>query len=247
MQKFVDYVRLQETSAMSMGKSLMGGASNVNLDPNSEAAMDTAIQAFLLALGASPSKTIGALKNVVQGIPDVKDQVDQMLSQHDYDSLTDLRTAAGKAGKRIAPMISKGLGDVQSNNDMVSANSADSMGMKGEAYLDEAKVGCRDCKKEGSATQFEINAGKAKCKHCGAMVDKKPAKKKGLNAQYKQWNSTIDDLEKKAADERVEKATKGIQARKSREDSEKKDQVKEKEHKDGWFSRMLREKKSKKK
>jgi len=191
MRKFVEYVKLREMSAMNMGKDIFGGANNVSLDANSEAAVDTALQAFLLILGAKGSQTIGMLKSIVQSVPEVKDQVEQMLSQHDFDSLKDLGVAASRAAKRISSNSSKGLGDVSSgdasmgnagspqqpSNAMVP-NAADSY--KGEAYLIETKAICSRCGAEARASIYDINAGKAKCRECGGFLNKsdKPEKKR---------------------------------------------------------------------
>ncbi len=126
MQKFTDYVKLQEISALNMGKNMLGGANSLNLDPKSQAAFDAVIEAFELVLGSKPSVALSWLKTVTTSIPEVHDQVDQLLAQHDLESLKDALPAARRAGQKISRSISRGLGDVDpGQSDVVSMNSAD--------------------------------------------------------------------------------------------------------------------------
>lgn len=44
--------------------------------------------------------------------------------------------------------------------------------------LNEAKVVCNSCGTESNVSNFDWNAGKARCPRCGGSVDKKEAAKK---------------------------------------------------------------------
>ena len=112
MKKFIDYVKLQEISAMNMGKEMLGGSSSIGLDARTQAALSAAIEAFELILGERPGAAMSWLKAQSNSIPEVRDTVEAILKQHDFESLSDLRTGVSRAGSRISGMITKGLGDV---------------------------------------------------------------------------------------------------------------------------------------
>lgn len=48
--------------------------------------------------------------------------------------------------------------------------------------LMEVKVTCYDCGKESAVSNFDYNAGKARCKLCGGAVEKAKPKKASGNA-----------------------------------------------------------------
>jgi hypothetical protein len=128
MKKFEDYVKFREVSALNMGKQMLGGASSLNLDAKSQAAFDAVLEAFELVLGSKPNIAISWLKNITNTIPDVKDKIENILSQHDIDNLRDTIPAVRRAGEKIGRSISKGLGDLNvGNSDVVSMNSADTV------------------------------------------------------------------------------------------------------------------------
>lgn len=179
MQKFTDFVKLREVSATNLGKDILAGGSSIGLDSKSEAALQAVLEAFELLLDAKPSMVINWLKTATNSVPEVKDQIDAILSKHDFDSLPDLKGAVRRAGRKLATSMKKGLGDEGPNDDVLSPNAADSF--KGEAYLIETSAVCGRCGKEGKASLFDINAGKAKCRDCGGFMNKKekePKKKK---------------------------------------------------------------------
>jgi len=128
MKKFTDYIKLKEVSALNMGKQMLGGSSSLNLDAKSQAAFDAVIEAFELVLGSKPNVAVSWLKNIINSIPEVKDQVDDILSQHDIESLKETIPGARRAGQKIGRSITKGLGDLDSgNSDVIANNSADAM------------------------------------------------------------------------------------------------------------------------
>lgn len=128
MKKFVDYIKFREVSAINMGKQVLGGASSLSLDAKSQASFDAVLEAFELVLGSRPGIAISWLKNITSSIPDIKDQIEQVLSQHDIESLKDTIPAVRRAGQKIGRSMSKGLGDLDSgNSDVVSMNSADAV------------------------------------------------------------------------------------------------------------------------
>jgi len=128
MKKFADYIKLKEVSALNVGKQMLGGSSSLNLDAKSQAAFDAVIEAFELVLGSRPNVAISWLKNITNSVPDVKDQVDEILSQHDIESLKETIPGIRRAGQKIGRSISKGLGDLDAgNSDVVSTNSADAV------------------------------------------------------------------------------------------------------------------------
>lgn len=180
MQKFADFVKLQEISAMSLGQDVLGGATGTSMDPKAREAFDAVVKAFELVLGAKPGMVTSWLQRTSDSIPEVKDQVSQMLSQIDVDSLNQLKSGAGRAGQKIGNSISKGLGDMSNtNHDVVSMNAADTF--KGEAYLVETAAVCARCGKDGRASEYDINAGKAKCRECGGTMHK--AEKKSRSSK----------------------------------------------------------------
>lgn len=177
MQKFIDYIKLQEISATNMGKSMLGGATSLSLDAKSQAAFDAVIEAFELVLGERPNVAISWLKNISSSMPEVHQKVEEILSQHDIESLKDAVPAARRAGQKISRSISRGLGDLNSSDsDVVSMNAADSF--KGEGYFLETKAICQRCHAESRASRFDINAGKAKCSACGGFLEKLEKKTK---------------------------------------------------------------------
>lgn len=128
MKKFVDYIKFREVSAINMGKQVLGGASSLSLDAKSQASFDAVLEAFELVLGSRPGIAISWLKNITSSIPDIKDQIEQVLSQHDIESLKDTIPAVRRAGQKIGRSMSKGLGDLDSgNSDVVSMNTADAV------------------------------------------------------------------------------------------------------------------------
>jgi hypothetical protein len=131
MQKFKNYLKLREVSASSLGRDMLGGGSSVGLDSKSESALQAVLEAFELLLDARPSMVINWLKRTSETIPEVKDQVERILAQHDFESLPDLKGAIRRAGRKLGTTIKKGLGDERSHDDVLSPNAADSF--KGEA------------------------------------------------------------------------------------------------------------------
>ena len=128
MDKFADYVKFREVSAINMGKQMLGGASSLNLDAKSQAAFDAVMEAFELVLGAKPNAAISWLKSISNTAPEVKDNVDSILAKHDVESLKEMLPGIRRAGQRVSRSIRKGLGDLESDNsDVVAMNSADSM------------------------------------------------------------------------------------------------------------------------
>jgi len=169
MEKFKDYIKLREVSAVSLGKDITGGASSIGLDSRTEGALQAVMEAFELLLDAKPNMVISWLKRTSTAIPEVSEQINRILAQHDFDSLPDLKGAVRRAGRKLGKTIRKGLGD-EGHNDVLSPNAADSF--KGEAYLVETAAVCARCGKEGRASLFDINAGKAKCRGCGGYMNK---------------------------------------------------------------------------
>lgn len=181
MQKFIDYIKLQEMSATNMGKSVLGGANSLSLDAKSQAAFDAVIESFELVLGERPNVAISWLKNVSHSMPEVHQKIEEILSQHDIESLSDTVSAARRAGQKVSRSISRGLGDLNSgDSDVVSMNAADSF--KGEGYFIETKAICGRCGAEGRASEFNINAGKAKCNQCGGFMHKAEKKNKSKDS-----------------------------------------------------------------
>lgn len=128
MKKFADYIKLKEISAVNLGKQMIGGSGSLNLDAKAQAAFDAVIESFELVLGTKPTVAITWLKNVVNTIPEVKDQVENLLSQHDMESLKEVLPGIRRAGQKVSRSLSRGLGDMDSgSSDVISANSADSM------------------------------------------------------------------------------------------------------------------------
>lgn len=128
MKKFADYLKLKEVSALNIGKQMLGGASSLNLDAKSQGAFDAVMGAFELVLGSKPNVAISWLKNVVNTMPEVKDEVESLMSQHDIENLKDTIPAVRRAGQKIGRSISRGLGDMDSgSSDVVAMNSSDSM------------------------------------------------------------------------------------------------------------------------
>lgn len=130
MKKFKDYVELREVSAASLGRDIMGGASGIGLDSRTESALQAVLEAFELLLDARPNMVISWLKRTSQTVPEVSSQIEQILAQHDFESIPDLKGAVRKAGKKLGTAIKKGLGDEGHNDDVLSPNAADSF--KGE-------------------------------------------------------------------------------------------------------------------
>jgi hypothetical protein len=179
MKKFTDFINLKEISANKLGRDVLAGASSVGLDSKTEAALQSVLEAFELMLNARPTMVINWLKRTSSTIPEVSAQIQEILKQHDFESLPELKGAVRKAGRRLKTVMKKGLGDEGPNDDVLSPSAADSF--KGEAYLIETTAVCARCGKEGRASLFDVNAGKAKCRDCGGYMNKKekaPKKKK---------------------------------------------------------------------
>lgn len=128
MKKFSDYIKLREVSAVNIGKQVLGGASSLNLDAKSQAAFDAVLEAFELILGAKPNTAINWLKTVSNTIPEVKENIESILSQHDLEGLKEILPSVRRAGQKVSRSISRGLGDLDAGgSDVVAMNSADSM------------------------------------------------------------------------------------------------------------------------
>ena len=95
-----------------MGKEMLGGSSSIGLDARTQAALSAAIESFELILGERPGAAISWLKAQSNSIPEIRDTVEAILKQHDFESLSDIRPGVSRGGKRISNMITQGLGDV---------------------------------------------------------------------------------------------------------------------------------------
>lgn len=178
MKKFKEYIKLREVSALSLGKNIIGGGSSIGLDAKSEEALQAVIEALEILLDKKPAVVTSWLKVVSSSIPEIQ----KILSGHDFDRISDLKGALSRAGKKLGKNIRRGLGDESGpidSDDVLSPNAADSF--KGESYLIETGAVCARCGKEGRASKFDINAGKARCRDCGGFMNRaepKPRKKK---------------------------------------------------------------------
>lgn len=178
MKKFKEYIKLREVSATSLGKDIIGGSSSIGLDSKTTEALQAVIEAFELLLDEKPNMVINWLKRASVDVPEIQ----RILNQHDFDSIPDLKGAVRRAGRKLGSSIRKGLGDESNpmdHDDVLSPNMADSF--KGEGYLIETAAVCARCGKEGRASIFDINAGKARCRDCGGFMNRaepKPRKKK---------------------------------------------------------------------
>lgn len=124
MKTFRQYAKLRETTAMDVGRGLLG---NLTLSSKPENAIKVALQGFIEILAKNPQAGISLLRVQSEKIPELKG----LLQQSDLEGFNDqeFRAKAIMAAKRI--MSNTGLADIAPEDikgakDAIARNSADS-------------------------------------------------------------------------------------------------------------------------
>lgn len=126
MKTFRQYAKLRETTAMDVGRGLLG---NLTLSSKPENAIKVALQGFIEILAKNPQAGISLLR--VQSQSEKMPELKQLLQQNDLEGFNDpeFRAKAITAAKRI--MSNTGLADIgpediKGAKDTIARNSADS-------------------------------------------------------------------------------------------------------------------------
>lgn len=124
MKTFRQYAKLRETTAMDIGKGLLG---NLSLSSKPENAIKVVLQAFIEILAKNPQAAINLLKMQSDRIPELQG----LLSQSDLEGFNDaeFRSKAVMAAKKI--VSNTGLADISpedinQSKDAIAHNAADS-------------------------------------------------------------------------------------------------------------------------
>lgn len=126
MKTFNDYVNLKELSAYDVGSSVLGRTS---LDDNSEKAITAAMQAFEIIMSKNSTAAVQFLNRMTTAMPELH----AILQQHGLDSFrdSDFKAAMRKGATKGRRFVTKGLGDVSTNDvkdgaDVLTTPAADS-------------------------------------------------------------------------------------------------------------------------
>lgn len=124
MKTFRQYAKLRETTAMDVGRGLLG---NLSLSSKPEQAIKVALQGFIEVLAKNPQAAINLLKMQSERIPELQG----LLQQSEMEAFNDpeFRSKAVMAAKKI--MNNTGLADISPEDiknakDSIAQNPADS-------------------------------------------------------------------------------------------------------------------------